>query len=417
MHLEGNLKPQAPNSSEQNQILQCNWAVPNESTATEIEYSTFCDTSLDRKFRNGKLVQQNTKNILLGADISGFCEVFPNNDNNSPSIKYKSFKSDYNLKNASVSGINMITAIDVHSYLIENTDHDDSKNSEMKYQYMVVFEYMKGYNVYDMINDCWLLDSNVKGDEGHIYDEEGARSLLITDDILLISSMGYLYFYWISVKSGHITNPILIKKYEYASFPSMDHHFDNHGMCCVDYNISYNDININKNNQKSGHEKIQSITFKVYLFGSDETSRQYEFLDSFLQLNIILSFDKSFDTLMMHDINITNNNYKGKINNMLKIDIKENMIERDMLKYSQNDEKYLDLTDMYCFGYQCLYNDKNEAIIIIIGGCCFHWKNSNDIDENKKRQKQLSKSVIFYNTATNELTVKPNVKFLIVLYI
>lgn len=195
------------------------WNVPNKATARNIEYFSFCDISLERKFENGLLVKENRRNILVGADISGFCEVFPikHNYNNieSRSIEYLSFKNDYNLKNACVSGMNVLTGIDAHSYLIDSKTRPllsskGNSSNEMKYEYIVVFECTKGYNVYDIINDTWLLDDNVFGNEDDVemYEDEGARSLLITDNILLISSHKYLYFYWISVASGHVTNPI-----------------------------------------------------------------------------------------------------------------------------------------------------------------------------------------------------------------
>lgn len=190
----------------------------------------------------------------------------------------------------------------------------------------------------------------------------------------------------------------LIKKYEYTNVNC--YHLESHGMCCIDYKINCQKIN-DKSETSTG--KIQSIKCKMVIFGSHELAEENQFLDSFLELDIKITFDKSFD---VEQVSIDDNF------DMLKIDIQESMIERNMFKYAKSDERCLDLMDMYCFGYQCVYNDKNEAIIIIVGGCCFRWKKSKDVNDNKKREKELSKSIVFYNTVTHEFKVKPNVKCL-----
>ena len=218
-------------------------------------YSHF-PANIDENGNNQKMSQQK-KNIIIGGLRGEECFYELSVHDYGNSIDYKSFKYDYNTQFTSLKHIGLDNAINTHSYLVQNN------------KYIIVFKNNQCYNVYDIHNDIWLLKNGEK-ELKHVY-HHGARSVLINDEILIISQYNQLQFYFIG--NHHITNPILIDKY---TLKTSNISFIQHGMCIIDF----------IKQESSQNELHQTYTFKIFLFGGYNN----RFLKSFLCLDVLLSY-------------------------------------------------------------------------------------------------------------------------------
>ena len=137
-------------------------------------------------------------------------------------ITYKSFARDYDKLNANLSHIGLDSGECVHCFFTK-----DNRN-------IIVFDCDCTYNVYNIIKDKWLCDENNENIE---YNDNncGSRSLLINDEIIVISHLDRIYFYSIITD---IKNPILIKKYtiQTRNYNGTRMKYHQHGMCCINFN-------------------------------------------------------------------------------------------------------------------------------------------------------------------------------------
>ena len=147
-----------------------------------------------------------------------------------------------------------------------------------------------------------------------------------------------LYFYFIG--NNHITNRMLVKKYKLKiGYWKCD------GMCVIHF--------------------IEQDKFGCGYCNLD-------FLSSFVFLDVLLS-------------------YKGiKIINLL---IDENLIDKRKPTLITMQGRY------YYFGFECVFNSKNEPTVIIISG--------RDLNNHNKNQ-----DIYLFNCVTHELTVKKQVELL-----
>ena len=291
------------------------------------QYSHFPNNISDQK------QQKNTKLIVGGAVVSdgdGFYKFQVNDNGNS--INYKLFKNECNKKFANLKHAGIHTAQCTHSYLVQNN------------KYLVVLQSNKHYNVYDMENDKWLLKQREKELKHSL-----SRSALINDEIIIISQGNELQFYFIG--DHHITDPILMHKY---TLKTKDISFMFHGMCIIDF--------IKQTSPKN--ELYKTYKLKIILFGG---SANKNFLSSFLYLNILLSYkDFSF----------------------VNLSIDENLIGRNKIKLTNMNWNQAKENGWFCFGFECILNDKNEPLIIIIG----------------HDGESMSKNIHLFNCVTHELT-------------
>ena len=218
-------------------------------------YSHF-PANIDANITNQKSPPQK-KNIIIGGIRGNECFYELNVHDTGNSVNYKSFKCDYNKKFTNLKCIGLDNAMYTHSYLVQNN------------KYIVVFKKNQCYNVYDLENDIWLLKKGEKKLK-HVY-HHGSRSVLINDEILLISQHNQLQFYFIG--NHHVTNPILIEKY---TLKTNNVSFIQHGMCLIDL----------IKQESSQNQSYQTYTFKIFLFGGYNN----DFLKSFLCLDVLLSY-------------------------------------------------------------------------------------------------------------------------------
>ena len=293
------------------------------------KYSSF-PTNTPKTVQRRNIAVSCIDSVATTYNLGGFTELILNNNCNTNSIDYKSFAIDYGKKYADVTFGGLDDAQFTHSYLIRNN------------KYFIVFRHDLHYNVYDMENDKWLLNQNEKTLSKN--DSLDSRSVLINDEIIIISTKHQLCFYFIG--GDHITDPILIKQYQLTrryGFVS----FERHGMCIIDF------IDINKSISNAGDDYINDdelfqkykYKIKIVLFGG---CNEY-ILSSFLFLDITLSCSIIQPT-------------------RLKLSIDDNWLGKNEITLNNIDTNKVKEQVWHDFGYDCLFNSKNEAIIVIIGG-------------------------------------------------
>ena len=306
-------------------------------------YSKFAtNIAIDQTNQESQIKQ---KNIILGSfddKKNGFYEFVVDNDTNS--INYKSFENDYKKKYANLKNIGLhFGPARTHSYSVQNN------------KYIVVFYENTCYNVYDMKNDKWLINSGEKMLSKN--NSSGSRSVLINDEIIIISWQQSLYFYFIG--NDHIIDPILMNEYK---LKTKDILFWNHGMCIIDF--------IKQESLKD--ELYQTYKLKIVLFGGTWNKN---ILSSFLYLDILLSY-------------VSNDKSKNKI---INLSIDEKLIDENKIRLRNiNHEEIKNAPKWYDFGFECILNVKNEPIIVIIGGC-------------DGLVKLLSRNIHLFNCVTYEL--------------
>lgn len=302
------------------------------------------------------------RNIIVGYNRhdGGWYEFVVDFDKRS--ITYKSIQYHYNKKFANLKYAGLTSALCIHSYLVQNSN------------YLVVFCGDKCYNVYDMENDTWLLNQREKG---LTHNNKDTRSVLINDEIIIISRHKKLFFYFIG--NNHITNPILIHRH---TLKTKNIRFNSHGMCIISLkktqmhstdttNVNCNRIKLDNNDNKDKDE-YPTYNVKIMLFGGDENRG---FLSSLLELDILISYM-----------------YESKDNscNIGRVTIDEKLMNKNKIELENMDK--ISCEYWYRFGFECILNWKQEPIIIIVGGY------------------QMEKSIHLYNCVTKQLICKDQVE-------
>ena len=304
----------------QNMMIQstsCSW---KNDFPYDMHQVPFAQNSIESTLKNKKEQFYKNINLIVGGRIAypngvrGFHEILLSDKDNS--ISFKSFANDYKTHNANLGKIGICATRGVQSFLLDNN------------KYLIVFREHYGYNVYDMINDKWLLNTNNTKFLGQ-------KCILITDQI--IASYDYyrdkIHLYYIG--ANNMTNPQHIKAF------TLDTNYSFAGMCCTEF---------------IKNEKDNKLMFKILLCGSNNIP----FLSSFLSLSISLSLNN---------------------NKIIKFD--QNKIDEKMFKF-----KNVSLTknEYYNYNYmwigascECIFNEKNEAIVVFIGGMLHSSRNSRSI--------------------------------------
>ena len=295
----------------------------------------------------------NKQNIIIGDCYFGSAPFFAITvDNRTKTISYNQFRrQSSNLEHAG-----LIDATYTHSYLVRQN------------KYLVIFKGNYCYNVYNLEKEKWLLKRNEKKLKCNYFYTE-SQSLLINDEIIIVSCLNQLLFY--SIANNHITDPQLLCQYNLKNNKLC---FKNHGMCCIDFKT------IETKDSKTYNTKIM-------LFGGNKNKN---FLSSFLSCDISISY-----------------NYKTKQSQLQKqISIKEHLVDhannklKSKLKSkSKHNINYNDVLNgtLYNFGYQCIFNSLNEAIIIMIGGY----------------DSECQNQVLMYNCVTQDIVIKEKVEYIL----
>ena len=171
-----------------------------------------------------------------------------------------------------------------------------------------------------------------------------------------------------------------------------------HGMCCIDFKVD--DCNLYHgecDNEKLNKSEIQRTRLyaSIIMFGKSRGVTQHNipnFLESFVRCDV--SFDYVYKKKSNKDMYLsrTRNVY---LYNVCDFTINVERINPNSFKmFKNNIEDCADILDCWkYFSYQCVFNHRNEPVIIIFGGPY----GSNDI--------------YYLNCATNIMACDKNVEF------
>ena len=317
----------------------------------ELYYTPFTKTSILQKSQ-----QTNKKHVILGdSNQQGIQFYVVHVDPRSNKIMCKTFRQRYkkkygNLRYAGYSDVHC-----VHSYFVAQN------------KYIVTFCGNNYYNVYDTQNDKWLIklnefDKKLKGN----FCYETCRSLLINDEIIVISSEKQMLFY--SIAHDHIANPQLVHRY---TLKNKNLCFSKHGMCCIEF----------KKSKTKDSKDSKNIIYhaKILLFGGENNGG---FLSSFLTCKVSFFYQcfKSTPIITIDEQLVAMDNIDNKMNTT----------------YIKEISKY----DICNFGFECIFNHKKQPIIVIIGGY-----------ESKQVGNKWKRGAIMYNCITHEIVLKKTVEF------
>ena len=170
-------------------------------------------------------------------------------DNQNNKLLFKSFHKSYWKFYANLIFFGWHSANSVYSHLVRNNEN------------IIIFGHSK-YNVYDIKKDKW--SSKYHNNNTNLKTETPApRSLVINDEILIISEGSNIYFY--SICNQDILNPRLLAKYKIKTSTKNGYPlcYFKHGMCCTKLDIHHGQI----------MAQIKHIALKLYylverLFGA-----------------------------------------------------------------------------------------------------------------------------------------------------
>ena len=223
------------------------------------------------------------------------------------------------------------------------------------------------YNVYSFGLKSWMIN-----DDTQVYNKSqifnlgciGQRYLFINDDILIISYKKQLHFYNMS----NVLEPQLIQIHTITSkIPgnSKDGYI-NHGICMINYQFS---------------KDCKELFSSIIVFGG---YGHIPFESSFIQFDIV--FDYCLNSNNCNEMNINAQIIENKIYQVNLFQVSKNILQ------------------LYHFACHCVNNDKNEKIIMIIGG----------LNEGSY---ESGNCVFLYNVSTSTLTESQTVWFFFSCYV
>ena len=226
------------------------------------------------------------------------------------------------------------------------------------------------FNIYKCNQDEWVFDYTKNEYEpkvedtasDHSYDDKNAigtyslTGLLFDQNLLIISNYYHLNFYDFTI----LDKPRYIGSHKLDwRFPQTSYSY--HGIICCE---KRNDF------------------IQLLLFGGDSESAACPFKESFSDIRI-----KTVGNNIKNIDNINKDNFSEKI-----------LIEEKKIVLNIKDEQYsnsLLRSPIGAFGYNCFLNEKNELIVIMIGG---GW-----------RGKHKNETIMLFNCQSHNLWVLPNV--------
>ena len=306
-------------------------------------------------------------------------------------VEYKSFEKHYEKLNADLrmrgsTAVDdsdtdddcsvFITDVSFHCFLLNNNKH------------LMVFDNERSIaNVYDIEKDKWLWNKKDKY-VAYSYEIDEDRAVFLTDEIFIISEYEHLHFYFID--KNDMAHPKLIKKY---TIKADKIHYHEHGIVCTNLKIIHT------------NDTLTSLKFEIIVFGGSGNV----FGRSFMKFNVDLSYNNITCTCSSDE----KSGFIDKIEEIkpiIRIEEKPILIKSSMIvnnnchgrdkNDSINIDKIILDQPLWVFGYQCLLNGKNEAVIIIVGGTT-----GIDVDSHEAP----NQSIIVFNVATNTMQLKSKV--------
>lgn len=357
------------------------------------------------KFTSTSKSKPQIKTIIVGGSSCCETDIYEmtiTKENNS--ISYKSFKKDFGKINANLSKIGYQNTSYIHCHLKSWKDE----------KYIVIFDKLRGFNIYDIKRDQWVYQAK---DNCRYVDLQsfGARSMYLTNNVLLVSDNCYLEFFLNSItidenkndnNNSGMNSSIDINKTKYdVKFKrilicKLKRKFNLHGLCCVDVTSQTSKVTEKENskdkdkdtdtneNKSDGNEKDNLnflMKFKLIAFGGDARKC---FLSSFVIFNVTFCYKYK----------ICPNSNRKLYKKQPEITVVEKEIESTDIKCSNDkDAHLLSISKWNSFGFGCIHNKQNEPIIVIVGGLTAY--NSN----------VFSKSICLFNTVTYKMILKRNV--------
>ena len=342
---------------------------------------------------------------------AGMYEIFlpdphPKKSSSSDHITFKSFEKDYNKPNASISTTYadndrfFLNAADVHTFITKDN------------KYIIMFHGTKGYNIYDIENDKWLLESN--NTSINTYNLQ-CQSLLINDEILILSVSHILFFYSISnsiaKERNHFLNPKLLKSLDVFDYI---HDYNEHGICLLDCVYM---------------EKNEKYLLKILVFGGFDIDFEKSFCLVDIKIDLKLYFSQHNNHSNDIDTNISTTDSKW-------LTIKQTLHDITFIsgknKANYNYKLKSKKLRLHSFGCQTILNSNDEKIILIIGPSAYNQSDytmikkkqndheSDDDDDDKDASSLLSvdiqttmrSSVLEYNTVNQTIILHENVCFM-----
>ena len=154
-------------------------------------------------------------------------------------FKIKSFIKDYKKENATLDGMNFQEGY-AHSFITKDN----------KYILAYKHGFRSCYNVYDIINDKWLLNRNCNDikpcrwiDPSRRFKyswNDSIRMTMVNDEIIVLSCVHYFQLYSIS---NNISKPVIIGQ----CLIDDGCKFNYHGLCCFDFKYVHANVNGNVN--------------------------------------------------------------------------------------------------------------------------------------------------------------------------
>ena len=348
------------------------------------------------------------------------------------------------------------TNINSHGVVFDRTVACDSKEDYCE------------FNIYDITNDQWLFakDDVMKWGRNIINYDYGARSLFITDEILVVSSYRQVKFYLIKkLNDGEKNNkynkrisfakPVLLDTYLIApreSWMAFGTRYCKHGMCCIDLSVKRNlpsgrERNYNGNytsNDGRGYNKAtedqkdspkeaknrrklivvtenvkkrsdnydELYEFKIVLFGGDDCYSG-RFLSSFLLLDISMRINMK--NIQDREITVKQSNIEGFNVNFIDDFGGGGSLKMKRARFDP-DYKHSKLTKLkaiqnglinrswFDFSYDCIFNGLNEPVIVVIGG-------HRAFLDGEYVAHRYYRGLCLINIATRRVTIKKHVKY------
>lgn len=215
-------------------------------------------------------------------------------------------------------------------------------------KYVIVFEDDIGYNVYNIRKDKWLLDKNIKDVFTNLHH---AQSLMINDEIIVVSWRQHLDFYYILTHD--LKYPTKISQ---CTLNTQGLNFSHHGMCCIECKCE---------KDEKGDENRFSI--KLLLIGG---AFHFNVFESFLIVDV--SFRLPYFKKRKFESPKDNCNYKYNVKIINETKIKDIKFSNNFHNNIKNYQSTIINENMrwYFFGCHCLTNSKHfsQPIVILIGG-------------------------------------------------
>ena len=314
-------------------------------------------------------------------------------------LMFESFKNKYNKKNTQMEK-NPVCSQFGHWFITR-----DNKK-------IIAFTAQTGYNAYDIEADRWLLKKSIFITYTYVI---GARSLLINDELVVISDSTKFYFWYLPDDLKKI--PLITQK-NHGYMKTNKGRYAQHGMCLIDYSCTRgvhddddndidNDVDNDNDNDdeksagtqtdKNKNKEWKIYNLKILIFGGIYA---IEFLNSFIQFEFNIYIDEKCD-------NVDDQN---------KYDIKskEKHIDWHDIKCNLKGAEYKQLfSSKYGdFGCECIQIDNEEHVVVMIGGKNATKSKLKSKSKSKMNNINYKRAIVLYHVEKRQLVFIKDVKLI-----